>query len=77
MPADLADPATPGRLIAEMTATFGGLDILINNAGLGLPTQFADADPEQLARQIAVNFMAPLMLTPARFALALDRTTRD
>src|SRR4051794_1513882 len=32
--ADLADPTTPERLIAETTATFGGLDILINNAGL-------------------------------------------
>ncbi len=60
--ADLADPATPGRLIAETTAKFGGFDILINNAGLGLPTQFADADPDQLARQIAVNFAAPMML---------------
>ena len=43
--ADLADPATPNRLIAETTRRFGGLDVLINNAGLGLPTQFADSDP--------------------------------
>ena len=61
--ADLADPATPGRLVAETLARFGGLDVLINNAGLGLPTLFADAEPEHLARQLAVNFTAPLMLT--------------
>ena len=61
--ADLADPATPERLVAETIARFGGIDVLINNAGLGLPTLFADAEPEHLARQIAVNFTAPLMLT--------------
>jgi uncharacterized protein len=61
--ADLADPATPARLLAETIDRFGGLDVLINNAGLGLPTLFADSDPEQLARQIAVNFTVPLMLT--------------
>ncbi len=36
---------------------------MINNAGLGLPTLFADSEPELLARQLAVNFTAPLMLT--------------
>ncbi len=71
--ADLADPATPNRLIAETTRRFGGLDVLINNAGLGLPAQFADAEPEQLARQIAVNFTAPLMLSSPQPAV-LDRT---
>ena len=30
---DLSDPATPGRLVAEVVAAFGGLDILVNNAG--------------------------------------------
>ena len=38
--ADLAEPATPDRLLAATIARFGGLDILINNAGLGLPTLF-------------------------------------
>jgi uncharacterized protein len=65
--ADLADPTTPERLVAETVERFGGLDVLVNNAGLGLPTLFADALPEQLAGQIAVNFTAPLML--ARLSL--------
>ena len=47
--------------------------MLINNAGLGLPTQFADAEPEQLARQIAVNFTAPLLLTRLSLPSLIER----
>jgi short-subunit dehydrogenase len=60
--ADLAEPATPELVVSQALARFGGIDLLINNAGLGLPTLFGDAPPEHLARQIAVNFTAPLML---------------
>lgn len=60
---DLADPEGPGRLAREVVDRFGGVDVLINNAGLGLPTQFADADPALIVRQVAVNFTAPLLLT--------------
>ena len=66
-PDDLADPEAPGRLIEAAVARFGGLDVLINNAGLGLPEPFARADPSAMARQIQVNFTAPLLL--ARLAL--------
>jgi len=62
VPTDLADPATPERLVRETVTTFGGLDVLINNAGFGLPTLFTDADPADLRRQLEVNFVAPLML---------------
>jgi uncharacterized protein len=48
--ADLADPATPERILVETISQFGGLDVLINNAGLGLPTLFADSDAALLAR---------------------------
>jgi short-subunit dehydrogenase len=61
--ADLADPLAPAHLVDETTRRFGGLDVLINNAGLGLPTLFEGAEPDQIARQLAVNFTAPLLLT--------------
>jgi short-subunit dehydrogenase len=61
--ADLADPETPQRVVERALEQFGRIDVLVNNAGLGLPTLFADAVPDQLARQIAVNLTAPLMLT--------------
>jgi short-subunit dehydrogenase len=61
--ADLDDPETPGRLVAETLARFGRLDVLINNAGFGLPSLFADAEPDDLRRQLAVNLVAPMLLT--------------
>src|SRR5262249_42637425 len=65
--ADLADSSAPGRIVEETMRHFGGLDLLLNNAGLGLPTLFEDAVPEQVVRQLTVNLVAPLLL--ARLSL--------
>jgi len=65
--ADLEDPAAPEVIVARTLGRFGGLDVLINNAGFGLPTVFTEADPDDLRRQLQVNFIAPLLL--ARLAL--------
>ncbi len=40
-------------------ARFGGLDLLINNAGSGALGRFADATPERLQKVMDVNFFAP------------------
>ncbi len=60
---DLADPHAPGRIVAATIARFGGLDALINNAGVGLPRYYAESDPEALREQALVNFAAPVVLT--------------
>jgi uncharacterized protein len=61
--ADLEDPASPERIVAATFGRYGGVDVLINNAGFGLPTVFAEADPADLRRQLEVNLIAPLLLT--------------
>ncbi len=73
IPADLAEPGAPRMLVDETTRRFGGLDVLINNAGLGLPTLFADAEPDQIARQLAVNLRAPLLLAHASLPSLIAR----
>jgi short-subunit dehydrogenase len=60
---DLADPLAPGRIVASTVDRFGGLDALINNAGVGLPRYYAESDPEALREQVLVNFAAPVVLT--------------
>ena len=37
IPEDLADPAAPARLLAAVEAAGRDIDVLVNNAGYGLP----------------------------------------
>ncbi len=54
--ADLADPAQVQRVFAEIERAFGGLDVLVNNAGTCFVTSFLEIDPDELRRQMAINF---------------------
>ena len=62
VPCDLGDPGEPERLIDEVIARTGRLDVLINNAGVMLEGS-AEEMPLQLWEQtIAVNLTAPFLL---------------
>jgi short-subunit dehydrogenase len=59
---EVTEPETRRRLIETAVAQFGGLDCLINNAGIGGIGNFADNDEARLRRIMEVNFFAPLEL---------------
>jgi short-subunit dehydrogenase len=63
VPVDVAKPADQRRLIEETVAAFGRIDVLVNNAGLPLPTPFAESAPEELRRQWDVNVTTIATLT--------------
>ena len=50
------------QLLDDVAQRWGGLDILINNAGVGAVGPFATADPTRLRRIMEVNFFAPCEL---------------
>jgi NAD(P)-dependent dehydrogenase (short-subunit alcohol dehydrogenase family) len=50
--ADVADFAAVRRMIDQIVKDFGGLNILINNAGLALRQRFIETKPEDWHRQI-------------------------
>ena len=54
-PADVRDQAALERLVAETVDTFGKLDILVVNAGVGAYGPFLDLPPEHLEEMIDVN----------------------
>jgi short-subunit dehydrogenase len=64
---DVTDPEAMQRAIDAAVALGGGLQVLVNNAGVDDMGHFADASPASIARTLAINLTAPLQL--ARLAL--------
>lgn len=74
-PADVTDAAARAGLIDQARQRLGGLDILINNAGVGALGLFEHADEARLRQVMEVNFFAPAELT--RAALPLLKVGRN
>jgi len=53
--ADVADPAAVKRLFDSAEAAFGGVDVLVNNAGIMENAPLADSSDEMFERHMAVN----------------------
>src|SRR5438105_646120 len=54
--ADVTSPADRQRMVDAAREHFGGLDVLINNAGIGATGHFVEAAPERLRQIMEVNF---------------------
>ncbi len=53
--ADISDAAAARRLFDSAEAAFGGVDVLVNNAGIMSLATIADSDDALFDRQIAIN----------------------
>jgi len=60
---DLTDAATAEGAMAAAVGALGGLDVLINNAGVMAFENAHDATPASLRRQLALNLEAPILLS--------------
>ncbi|GAB49305.1 SDR family NAD(P)-dependent oxidoreductase [Mobilicoccus pelagius] len=65
IPADLSTPEGVRALVDDVSAAGLGVDVLVNNAGFGDYALLEEAEPDTLARMIAVNVTAPTLLTRA------------
>lgn len=61
-PGNLADPETPREIIKKAAGYFGGIDILINNAGITLSRSIAETTTDEWDLLMAVNSRAPFLL---------------
>jgi len=62
---DLANPLSYRRIADEALSQFGRIDILVNNAAAYPPPKFLETTQADLQANIAVNLIAPFMLTQA------------
>jgi short-subunit dehydrogenase len=56
--ADVSNPEGRQKMLQAAVQHFGGLDILINNAGIGACGPFADVSPEAFRQLFETNFFA-------------------
>jgi NAD(P)-dependent dehydrogenase (short-subunit alcohol dehydrogenase family) len=61
--ADFNDPEATLRMADSALAFLGGIDCLVNNAGITLNRRFLKMKPEQLDTLLNVNFRTPYLLT--------------
>ncbi len=62
---DVTKPATFAAVIESIVSEAGGLDVLVNNAGVLRSGAFEDLDEAALREVMETNFFAPLLLTQA------------
>ncbi len=60
--ADVSDLEAVRGMIQAIVAEFGGLNILVNNAGLAIRNRFVDTTPDEWRRQIDANLYGALNL---------------
>lgn len=70
---DVSIAAEVARAFAGIAHTEGGLDVLVNNAGTCFCTDFLDITPEELRRQMAINFESAFYACQQAIPLMLPR----
>lgn len=74
-PGDVTVPETRRQVMHAVSQLWEGLDLLVNNAGVGALGRFDSANPDRLRRVMEVNFFAPAELMRLAIPL-LKRGTR-
>jgi 3-oxoacyl-[acyl-carrier protein] reductase len=63
--ADATDAGAVHAAVEKAVSTFGGLDVLVNNAGTAVPKKFEDTTLEELDRLIDLNIRGAFVATQA------------
>ncbi|MFG1708704.1 SDR family NAD(P)-dependent oxidoreductase [Nonomuraea sp. M3C6] len=71
--ADITDAGTPQRLVDAALSTYGRLDVLVNNVGIGgVRSSFLDIDDAEWARMFDVTFFSAVRTSRAALPALLD-----
>ena len=62
---DVTDYVQVEAAVTNMMETFGGIDGVVNNAGLSIPRYFDDISPEEFERTMRVNYLGSVYTTKA------------
>ena len=65
IPCDVADAAQVADAVAAAIAALGGLDLVVNNAGIPRAARFEDTSAEEFRRVLDVNFLGAVHVVRA------------
>lgn len=71
--ADLTDAAKVQSIFETVAETFGGVDVLVNNAGTCFLTDFVEITPNEFRQQMAINFDSAFYCCQQAIPLMLAR----
>lgn len=71
--ADVRDPAHADDVVARALDTFGRLDLVVANAGVGHYGPFAEMSAERILDLVAINVRAPLLLARSAVTPMLEQ----
>jgi NAD(P)-dependent dehydrogenase (short-subunit alcohol dehydrogenase family) len=77
VPTDVSDPASVRALFARVRETFGRLDVLFNNAGVGAPgVNLEELTFEQWKNVVDINLTGAFLCTQQAMLIMRDQTPR-
>ncbi|GGF01769.1 glucose-1-dehydrogenase [Aliidongia dinghuensis] len=74
--ADVSDEAAVDRMMAHVLARFGGLDVLVNNAGIQIQAASDAMTLEQFERVLAVNLRGTFLCSRAALRHFVEKGTK-
>ncbi|MCB0876010.1 MAG: SDR family oxidoreductase [Solirubrobacterales bacterium] len=72
-PADVGDPEASGRSVAELSESLGGVDLLVNNAGIGDGAPVGEETPAGWDRVLRANLTGAFLMSRAALPSLIDR----
>ena len=72
---DISDRKAIEKMVEEVVLKYGGIDVLFNNAGILKSEPFDEITPETIEKHIAINSMAPFVLSQKVFTVMKKQGT--
>lgn len=76
-PADVTEFSQVRSAVDLVAAEFGGLDVVVNAAGVNRAAAFRDADPTDLRVMVATNVLGPMYVCRAAVPYLLESESAD
>lgn len=70
---DVTDPSAAQAAVRLATESFGGLDVLVNNAGYGNVNSVEDTDLDEFRRQLETNLFGTIIVTKAAIPIMREQ----